>query len=200
MVYFIFLCIFFFFFFPERCKGRVVLLTLGNLTQKGHTGKRTAHLVVVGELQNTHPYILATFAAQETSLSFSKKPYLQTWCGMSHIIYYVYMKEGELKGTCQHIVIALGIDPSPPMWHVILPMTTGLGYPRLCIFCTSCMGQSWGHTEPGQWQVIPQQRWGPWQHCPPTAWFSITQCQVWGKKYDQNPPQAPSMHSLFFLY
>lgn len=64
----------FFFFFPERCKGRVVLLTLGNLTQKGHTGKRTAHLVVVGELQNTHPYILATFAAQETSLSFSEKP------------------------------------------------------------------------------------------------------------------------------
>ena len=80
---------------------------------------------------------------------FFRKPRLQTWCGMSHVIYYVYTKEGEWKGACQHVVIAAGIDPSPSMLgHVILPMTTGLGCPRLCTLCTSCVGQSRGHAEP----------------------------------------------------
>lgn len=179
--------------------GGAVLLALDNLTRKGHTGKRRAHLAGGGRTTKhppLHPGHLCCTGS--LPLFFRKTLFTNLVWDVTHN--YVYMKEGELKRTCQHIVIALGIDPSPYMWHFILPMTTGLGCPRLCILCTLCMGQSWGHAEPGQWWVILQQRWGPWQHCLTTAWFNITQCQVWGKRYDQNSPQALSTRSLFFPY
>jgi len=54
-----------------------------------------------------------------------------------------------VKGACQHIVIAVGIDPSPSMLqHIVLPMPTGLGCPRLCVVCGAELGPR------GAWAVM----------------------------------------------